>query len=286
MPRRAIERSTSPNGNLIDLKTGKPIQKKVVPVICERIRHYRLQKGLEQKDLAEKIGVTKNSISNWENGLSRPDINLLPNICSVLGISFHQLYDLPTPVVKYTEAEEKLIRDYRFLSPGNRTTLREIITTLKRVQTADTLRSMKSLIKFDHSLAAGIGDPDEFDDPGNKIYVYETSETSRADCVFTVNGESMEPDYPDGCRVLVQRNVNVVDLHPGDIGAFICGYEAYIKIYQKDGLHSINPAYPPLRFADSDRVFLIGMVVGILSDEDVPTEEDIELYKELHPDFE
>ena len=49
----------------------KACHKAVLPVICERIRHYRDRMGMEQLKLADLVGVTANSVSNWENGRSR-----------------------------------------------------------------------------------------------------------------------------------------------------------------------------------------------------------------------
>ena len=37
-----------------------------------RIREYRIKKGLSQPQLAALLGVTKNAVTNWEAGASRP----------------------------------------------------------------------------------------------------------------------------------------------------------------------------------------------------------------------
>ena len=43
----------------------------------EQIKHYRKQAGLSQEKMAEKIGVSRQAITKWENGNSRslPDIS-------------------------------------------------------------------------------------------------------------------------------------------------------------------------------------------------------------------
>ena len=96
----------------------------------------------------------------------------------------------------------------------------------------------------------------------------------------------MEPDYPDGCRVLVERISDSGELAPGDIGAFMIDNETYIKEYQPDGLLSRNPAYPVMRFSEYESVYLVGRVVGVLSKSDVAQPTDVEKYHELHPEFE
>ena len=286
MPKRVFDRSTSYESRVIDMHTGKPVPAEKKPMICDRIRHYREELGMEQKALAAMVGVTANAVSNWERGRARPDVNLLPNICEALQITLYQLYGLDDPSVKHTAVEDTFIENYRQLTPGHQYALRAMAQNLLQVQQAEGCREIHKLTRFEHQLAAGIGDPSEFEDSGTPIYVYDDSLTCRADCVFTVNGDSMEPDYPDGCMVLVKRISDSGELTPGDIGAFMIGNETYIKEYRPDGLHSLNPAYPVMRFSDEDSVYLIGRVMGVLSPESVATEADVKRYLAIHGDAE
>lgn len=241
---------------------------------------------MEQKALAAMVGVTANAVSNWERGRARPDVNLLPNICEALQITLYQLYDLDDPSGSYSAAEERFMDDYRQLTSGNRYAVSVLTQTLLKVQQAESSRAIRKLTLFERPLAAGVGDPNEFEDSGVPIYVYDDSLTQRADCVFIVNGDSMEPDYPDGCRVLVERISDSGELTPGDIGAFMIDNETYIKEYQPDGLYSRNPSYPVMSFSEFEHVYLIGRVIGVLSKSDVAQPSDVEKYIELHPEFE
>lgn len=47
----------------------------------------RKEKGLTQRELAEKIGVTDKAVSKWERGLGAPDISILEILAQSLGIS-------------------------------------------------------------------------------------------------------------------------------------------------------------------------------------------------------
>ena len=281
MPKRVFDRSTSYESRVIDMHTGKPVPAETKPMICDRIRHYREELGMEQKALATMVGVTANAVSNWERGRARPDVNLLPDICEALQITLYQLYGLDDPSVKYTAVED-IIENYRQLTPGHQYALRAMAQNLLQVQQAEGCREIHKLTRFEHQLAAGIGDPNEFEDSGTPIYVYDDSLTCRADCVFTVNGDSMEPDYPDGCMVLVKRISDSGELTPGDIGAFMIDNETYIKEYREDGLHSLNPAYPVMRFSDFEHVYLIGRIIGVFSPESIATEADVKKYLQLH----
>lgn len=55
------------------------------------ILECRKNKKLTQSELAEKLGVTDKSISNWENGRNMPDLSLFKPLCEILDISINDL---------------------------------------------------------------------------------------------------------------------------------------------------------------------------------------------------
>ena len=55
------------------------------------ILEMRKQKGLTQKELAEKVGISDKTISKWECGNSMPDISYLEALCNSLEISVNEL---------------------------------------------------------------------------------------------------------------------------------------------------------------------------------------------------
>lgn len=55
------------------------------------IAKCRKAKKLTQSELAEKLGVTDKSISNWENGRNMPDLSLFIPLCKILDISINDL---------------------------------------------------------------------------------------------------------------------------------------------------------------------------------------------------
>ena len=282
MSRRKIDLSTSGEGNVVDMKTGKPVALPSLPVICERIKHYRELMGMEQKALARLIGVTPNSVSNWETGRSRPDVNLLPGICEALNITFYDLFGVPDPTIKYTARQQLLVDEFSGLSEGHRQAVENLVDTLSRVEAAENCPELSVLTYFSRRLAAGTGDPTEFVDEGEGVYVYSSPDVNQADCIFTVNGNSMEPYFHSGQDVLVQRIPNGPDLQYGEIGAFIIGNETYIKEYREDGLHSLNPDYGIMHFSEFESVYLIGRVLGILDKASYASETDIARYLAVH----
>ena len=59
--------------------------------IAENIMRLRKHKGITQDELASFLGVTKASVSKWENGQSMPDIILLPEIATYFDVTVDEL---------------------------------------------------------------------------------------------------------------------------------------------------------------------------------------------------
>lgn len=59
--------------------------------IAVQIRKHRTESGLSQKDLADKIYVIRQTVSNWENGKSYPDIQSLLLLSQLFGVTVDQL---------------------------------------------------------------------------------------------------------------------------------------------------------------------------------------------------
>ncbi len=57
----------------------------------EKIREYRLKKGLTQDALAAELHISSQAVSKWENGQTMPDISLLVPLSKVLKISVNEL---------------------------------------------------------------------------------------------------------------------------------------------------------------------------------------------------
>lgn len=281
MARRKIELNEPAGSPLIDMNTGKAPGTDSLPLLCRQIRRCREARGLEQKTFARMVGVTGNAASNWERGRSRPDVNLLPAICRALDITLYELFGEEDPAPRLTEREERLLAGYRALNPGNRYAVDKTVETLGFVQAAQERPALCRLLYFERGLAAGAADPTEFEQEAVPLYLYASPEAERADYVFPVNGDSMEPEFHSGDLVLVQKASPATPLRCGEIGAFIVGNETYIKRYEKDALHSLNPRYAPLRFDEEQAVYLIGRVLGIAAPEALADSADVDAWLAL-----
>lgn len=59
--------------------------------ISKRIKELRQQQGMTQEELAERVHVTRQAVSNWENKKTRPDVEMLEAISNVFQIELMEL---------------------------------------------------------------------------------------------------------------------------------------------------------------------------------------------------
>lgn len=81
--------------------------------IGNRIRKYREELGISQKALAEQIGVSNGRVSNWEQGLNRPDADMLAELCVALNVSPSSLLGVKISKDELSDTEWKIIQAYR-----------------------------------------------------------------------------------------------------------------------------------------------------------------------------
>lgn len=60
--------------------------------IGKKLYELRKQSGFTQDYVAEKLGVSAQAVSKWENDIACPDIMTLPNIANLYGISIDELF--------------------------------------------------------------------------------------------------------------------------------------------------------------------------------------------------
>lgn len=76
--------------------------------LANQIKKYRTELNLSQEDLAEKVCVTRQTVSNWENDKSYPDIRSLLLLSSLFHTSLEQLIKGDIPTMKKTVSKEEL----------------------------------------------------------------------------------------------------------------------------------------------------------------------------------
>ena len=62
----------------------------------QNITYYRKAVGLTQEQLAERLGVTGQTVSKWENSISSPDVAILPQLAASLGVDINAIRSCPS----------------------------------------------------------------------------------------------------------------------------------------------------------------------------------------------
>lgn len=199
----------------------------------DMLRSLRIKAGMNQEELAKKIGCAKSTISMYENGAREPNFEILEAIADIFNVDMNTLIDR-----KQSQNQNNSIT----ILPSDKIFMRPLY----------------------NSVAAGFGAPAE-----NTIVSYIPTFISNAlekDKYIWVNveGDSMSPLIDDGSKILIRMQESV---DSGQIAVvLIDNEEAVVKKVEYGSdfvvLISINPYYPPRRFEGSDvlRVRVVGVV--------------------------
>ena len=252
---------------------------------ADLIRSRRRQKGLNQEELGALVSVGKNAVGAWEAGRSRPDLASVPVICEALGLTLEEFYgyelsgkDQQVPENNHAKRQKnektaEFVSQYLELTEDHRKIVLHVMEDLLLLQGRTEKPARKLIRIYRNNLSACAGPSYTIGESmGEPVWIEETPLTCAADELIRVSGDSMEPEFHDGDQVLVQHGAS---LRPGDIGIFVNGDAGYIKEYQRDGLHSLNPAYATMHFHEGDDVRCIGKVLGIAADELFAREDEI-----------
>lgn len=92
--------------------------------IRERIRasleRYISESGYTQKEIAERLGVSQSSVTNWVKGKNSPDANLVIPICNLLNITVGQFYGEEETKKSPSATEAAQGEDHIILEESNR----------------------------------------------------------------------------------------------------------------------------------------------------------------------
>lgn len=83
--------------------------------IGEQINNLRKQHGLSQDDFANLFNVSRQTISNWENGKSYPDLEMIIKVSDYFKISIDELLKNDVQTVKKIDNEKKTKKKYLIL---------------------------------------------------------------------------------------------------------------------------------------------------------------------------
>ena len=204
----------------------------------DRIRELRKGKHLNQEQLANLIGVTKQAISQYERGVRKPDIPTIDALCDIFNVSSDYLLGKENVTIRYVGKDE--------------------------IDKLESSRSIRIPV-FSH-VAAGVP-IDAIDDIVDWEELSGDMASTGEYFGLKVKGDSMQPRIAEGDTLIVRQQQ---DADSGDIVIVrINGDYATCKRLMKYSggisLISFNPSYEPFVFTSEEiqkkPVEIIGKVI-------------------------
>ncbi|CAD0142918.1 helix-turn-helix domain-containing protein [Streptococcus thermophilus] len=214
----------------------------------DKLKQKREELGLEQQELAELIGVSKQAYFKWEKGFSKPTKANIAKLEKVLKVSEGYL------------TEDEISSLYKQLTEPNQekaiTYVRDLVSSQKIVSISEKRSEYHVYEKLSAGIGASVYGYLDYD------VVYYNEELPH-DFASWVDGNSMEPTYQNGEVALIRETGFDYD---GAVYAVVWDSQTYIKkVYrEEEGLRlvSINKDYPD-KFAPFDEnPRVVGKIVG------------------------
>lgn len=251
----------------------------------EIIKQMRENSRLTAREVAENIGVSTSAYLNYERGDRQPNFDGLNKLADFYGVSTDYLLgrDVPPPpdleeiLKKYdlSALEKKFMIIYCHLDKKHRQALVDALEEAAGADKDDAetkdhseyIPITRSFPLLNNRASAGEGyELDEANATDRKFVLPD--EDADGDFVIQVTGVSMEPDYPDGCYVLIEKYDDDEDSYPcyNDIVLAVCTIHdedfGYLKQWKEDRLHSLNPDCDDVEYWDSIR--FVGKAVAVI----------------------
>ena len=197
-------------------------------MISDTIKQIRKSHYLNQTEFANRIGVTQGAVSQWENGLTRPNLDQLRAISAAFGVSVDN-------IVAQLNGEPR--RDM------------------------DAINIRRASVPILGTIACGQRVTPDTTPEGYA----DLPDGIRADFALRCKGDSMEPTLKDGDLVLIRQQPEV---EQGQIAAVnICGETTLKHVYRQDNgllLVADNPAYSPIfaPVSSDEDIIIHGLAVG------------------------
>ena len=86
--------------------------------ISEKLKQARLAANLTQEDLAEKVGVSRQTISNWENGRSYPDVVSIIILSDIYDMTLDSLLKGDNEMIKHLKKSTDIVKSNKQVAIG------------------------------------------------------------------------------------------------------------------------------------------------------------------------
>lgn len=242
--------------------------------LISKLKEGRLNKGLKQSDVTNLTGIKNTTLSNYENGITEPDIDTFLQLCELYGLDYAAIlgeaYGLSVVGsdfdIKPSEIEH--VKKYRALDDTGRNHVNNILDwetdRIRQLQQKDpcvanfeSYTAPKRLISYYYKNAsAGTGQIIFDNPPSEDIEIPDIPKYRCVSYAIGVNGNSMEPVYHDGDILLVEATR---EIQIGQIGIFQLNGECFVKKLGKEELISLNEDYDNIPLNESTTI--LGRVI-------------------------
>ena len=207
--------------------------------LSDNIRRFRRLRDLSQEDIAKKLGYKSfTTIQKWETGMAEPPVGKLYELADILRVNIMELLG--------EESDDNItdmpLSTYKF---GPASVSAGALTNI------ESINYMPSVMIPDFMMGRYAG--------------------NRSIILMHVNGESMNNVIQNGAVIAVLTNIELSDIHNGDIVVIKNGGDYTVKRFYNDSPHqefvfrpdSNNMAFRDIVFSydATDDLYLIGKVV-------------------------
>lgn len=130
----------------------------------ERLARLREDKGWLQRDLAFRVSVKANTISNWEKGISRPNLDQLCLLCQALSVTSDTLLGLDKTGMKRTLnlKEQRILTAFRNATPEMQSAMYQLFVNIDNI--SGTLHEKNTSLDLAEEFIKSSGMQDEWED--------------------------------------------------------------------------------------------------------------------------
>lgn len=228
-------------------------------IIASNIKKYLKENKMTQKELAEAVGVTPSTISDYMNLRSKPSHGVIQRMANHFGVGKSDIdstyKDMATP-------NKNILSIYNKLNKTNQTKVYNFAEKTLEEQNSNVidLREYKD-VDILSILSAGTGVVDL--DPNHTERIsYNGFIPNEYDAAFRVKGDSMEPLFEDGEILFAVKDEEVRN---GQVGVVVIDGEAFVKkMYVENDclrLVSLNKKYEDIIANGSNEIIVYGRVV-------------------------
>ena len=130
----------------------------------ERLARLREDKGWLQRDLAFRVSVKANTISNWEKGISRPNLDQLCLLCQALSVTSDTLLGLDKTGMERTLnlKEQRILTAFRNATPEMQSAMYQLLVNIDNI--SGTVHEKNTSLELAEEFIKRSGMQDEWED--------------------------------------------------------------------------------------------------------------------------